>query len=158
MRATFLAGGKAIDRGVVDDVRSIDLAPTAAFLLDIPAPEHSQGVVRRDLLDDGRKYRPVSIVGLNDFHGQLDPAALTIDGRTINGGAGGAAQLATLFDEEADALPGRSLLLAAGDNVGASPPARRCCRTSRRSTWRTRGGSTPRASATMSSTSGSSGS
>jgi 2',3'-cyclic-nucleotide 2'-phosphodiesterase (5'-nucleotidase family) len=35
---------------------------------------------------------------------------------------GGAAQLATMFDEEADALPGQSLLLAAGDNVGASPP------------------------------------
>ena len=27
-----------------------------------------------------------------------------------------------MFDEEADALPGQSLLLAAGDNVGASPP------------------------------------
>ena len=36
---------------------------------------------------------------------------------------GGAGQLATLFDEEADALPGRTLLLAAGDNVGASPPS-----------------------------------
>ena len=33
------------------------------------------------------------------------------------------AQLATMFDEEADALPGRTLLLAAGDNVGASPPS-----------------------------------
>ena len=82
MRATFLAGGEAIERGVVDDVRSIDLAPTAAFLLDIPAPQHSQGVVRRDLLEDGRKYKPISIVGLNDFHGQLDAAALTLDGRT----------------------------------------------------------------------------
>ena len=123
MRATFLAGGKAIERGVVDDVRSIDLAPTAAFLLDIPAPQHSQGVVRRDLLDDGRKYKPLSIVGLNDFHGQLDPAALTLDGRTLNGAVGGAAHLATMFDEEASHLPGRTLLLAAGDNVGASPPS-----------------------------------
>ena len=122
MRATFLAGGKAIDRGVVRDVRSIDLAPTAAFLLDIPAPEKSQGVVRRDLLEDGHKYRPISIVGLNDFHGQLDPVSTTIDTRT-DVSVGGAAQLATLFDEEADALPGRTLLLAAGDNVGASPPS-----------------------------------
>ena len=72
MRATFLAGGDAIDRGTVDDVRSIDLAPTAAFLLDIPAPQHSQGVVRLDLLDDGDSFRPLSIIGLNDFHGQLD--------------------------------------------------------------------------------------
>jgi 2',3'-cyclic-nucleotide 2'-phosphodiesterase (5'-nucleotidase family) len=34
---------------------------------------------------------------------------------------GGAAQLATMFDEEAAALPGPGLLLASGDNVGASP-------------------------------------
>jgi 2',3'-cyclic-nucleotide 2'-phosphodiesterase (5'-nucleotidase family) len=121
MRATFLAGGKAIDRGVAHDVRSIDLAPTAAFLLDVPAPEKSQGVVRRDVLDDGHDYTPVNIIGLNDFHGQLDPAATTIDTITTVG-VGGASQLATMFDEEADALPGQSLLLAAGDNVGASPP------------------------------------
>ena len=51
MRATFLAGGKAIERGTIK-ARSIDLAPTAAFLLDVPAPERSQGVVLRRLLDD----------------------------------------------------------------------------------------------------------
>ena len=38
MRATFLAGGDAIERGVARNVRSIDLAPTAAFLLDVPEP------------------------------------------------------------------------------------------------------------------------
>ena len=122
MRATFLAGGKAIDRGVADDVRSIDLAPTASFLLDVPTPGQSQGVVRRDIIDDGDRYTPLSIVGLNDFHGQLDPGNLTSDGLTLSGAAGGAAQLATMFDEEADSLPGRMLLLAGGDNVGASPP------------------------------------
>ena len=122
MRATFLAGGKAIDRGVVHDVRSIDLAPTAAFLLDVPVPERSQGVVRRDLLEDGNRYRPISIVGLNDFHGQLDPSTQAGDNGIANS-MGGAGQLATMFDEEADALPGRTLLLAAGDNVGASPPS-----------------------------------
>lgn len=120
MRATFLAGGDAIERGTVRDVRSIDLAPTAAFLLDVPAPGQSQGVVRRDLLDNGRGYTPLSIVGLNDFHGQLDQTTATIDGRAVP--VGGASRLATMFDEEADALPGRTLLLAGGDNVGASPP------------------------------------
>ena len=120
MRATFLAGGPAIRGGTKRGVRSIDLAPTAAFLLDVPAPQHSQGVVRRDVVRTGRRYTPVSIVGLNDFHGQLDPTTYTIDGKAIP--VGGAGQLATLFDEEADALPGRTLLLAAGDNVGASPP------------------------------------
>ena len=34
---------------------------------------------------------------------------------------GGAAKLATLFDEEAAAMPGPSFLFASGDNVGASP-------------------------------------
>ena len=128
MRATFLAGGDAIDRGVVHDVRSIDLAPTAAFLLDIPVPQHSQGTVLLDMLDDGHRYTPVPIIGLNDFHGQLDAASATIAGRNTLAGevaalsVGGAGQLATLFDEEAAHLPGETLLLAAGDNVGASPP------------------------------------
>jgi 2',3'-cyclic-nucleotide 2'-phosphodiesterase (5'-nucleotidase family) len=120
MRATFLAGGDAIERGVVRDVRSIDLAATAAFLLDIPAPQHSQGRVRLDLLDDGRKFTPVPIIGLNDFHGQLDPTTAQFDG--LANSVGGAGQLATMFDQEAAQLPGQTLLLAAGDNVGASPP------------------------------------
>ena len=120
MRATFLAGGDAIERGVVKGVRSIDLAPTAAFLLDVPEPGHSQGVVRRDLLDRGRKYKPLSIIGLNDFHGQLEQTTTSIDGRNVT--VGGAPQLATMFDEEASFLPGRTLLLSGGDNVGASPP------------------------------------
>ena len=106
MRATFLAGGPAIERGMIDGVRSIDLAPTAAFLLDIPVPQHSQGTVRLDLLTGGDDYTPLPIIGLNDFHGQIDAAA----------------QLATMFDEETSHLPGETLLLAAGDNVGASPP------------------------------------
>ena len=54
MRATFLAGGHAIARGARRGVRSIDLAPTVAFLLDIPVPQHSQGVVRRDILERRR--------------------------------------------------------------------------------------------------------
>ncbi|MDA0185439.1 5'-nucleotidase C-terminal domain-containing protein [Solirubrobacter phytolaccae] len=120
MRATFLAGGDAIERGEADDVRSIDLAPTAAFLLGVPAPQHSQGVVRRDLLDDGRDYTPVNVIGLNDFHGQLEPTTSGYD--TLQASVGGAGQLATLFDEEAAQLPGSTLLLSGGDNVGASPP------------------------------------
>ena len=79
MRATFLAGGTGDRPRRSRRVRSIDLAPTAAFLLDIPAPQHSQGVVRRDVVARGGRYTPVSIVGLNDFHGQLDPTTL-IDG------------------------------------------------------------------------------
>jgi 2',3'-cyclic-nucleotide 2'-phosphodiesterase (5'-nucleotidase family) len=119
MRATFLAGGRGIEHDTVD-ARSIDLAPTLAFLLGIPEPQQSQGRVLLDVVKDGRKYTPVSIVGLNDFHGQLEPTTLAFDG--INARVGGAAFLATMFDEELDALPGQGLILAGGDNVGASPP------------------------------------
>ena len=64
--------------------------------------------------------RPVSIVGLNDFHGQLEPTTRAFDGS--NQPVGGAAFLATMFDEELASLPGPGLILAAGDTVGASPP------------------------------------
>ena len=120
MRATFLAGGDAIKRGVARDVRSIDLAPTAAFLLDVPAPQHSQGVVRRDILDDGP-----SLHAAVDHRAQRLPRSARpdddADGQPQRDRRRGVA-LATMFDEEAAALPEPSLLLAAGDNVGASPP------------------------------------
>ena len=72
------------------------------------------------MLRGSDRYRLVNVIGLNDFHGQLDQTTTPIDG--LNVPVGGAAQLATMFDEEAGALPGETLLLAAGDNVGASPP------------------------------------
>ena len=59
-------------------------------------------------------------IGLNDFHGQLEPTSMTMDGRNVS--VGGGAFLATLFDQDAAALPRGSLLFASGDNVGASPP------------------------------------
>ena len=90
--------------------RTIDLAPTLAFMLGIPEPQHSQGRVLLDVLKGGNAYKPISIVGLNDFHGQLDPTTLAFDG--INSPVGGASFLATMFDEELAALrrrpdPGR---------------------------------------------------
>jgi 2',3'-cyclic-nucleotide 2'-phosphodiesterase (5'-nucleotidase family)/predicted AlkP superfamily phosphohydrolase/phosphomutase len=118
MRATFIAGGEGVAKGEVT-ARTIDLAPTLAFMLGIPEPQHSQGRVLLDVLRGGNAYKPISIVGLNDFHGQLDPTTLAFDG--INSSVGGASFLATMFDEELAALGG-GLILAGGDNVGASPP------------------------------------
>ncbi len=120
MRATFLAGGTEIASGKIKDVRSIDLAPTAAFILGVPEPQQAEGVVRKDLLDDADDFTPVNILGLNDFHGQLEQTTGLLDGLTET--LGGAGVLATLFDEERDALPKQTLLLSGGDNVGASPP------------------------------------
>jgi 2',3'-cyclic-nucleotide 2'-phosphodiesterase (5'-nucleotidase family) len=144
MRATFLAGGGVLDRHqTVTGMRTIDLAPTLAYILGVPQPQHAQGIVRLDLLrghanswdadlaasHGGRRNERVlvPIVALNDFHGQLDPATLAFDG--INAAVGGASQLATMFDEEmanftreAAGYSTPALLFASGDNVGASPP------------------------------------
>ena len=84
MRATFLAGGEGIAKGQVT-AKTIDLAPTLAFLLGIPEPQHSQGRVLLDAVHGGNSYKAVSIVGLNDFHGQLDPTTLTFDGDRATG-------------------------------------------------------------------------
>ena len=119
MRASFLAGGKGVVTGQVT-ARSIDLAPTLAFMLGIPEPQHSQGRVLLEMVKGGNGYTPISIIGLNDFHGQLSPTTTVIDGQTIP--VGGAGELATMFDQDLAALPGPGLILAGGDNVGASPP------------------------------------
>ena len=120
MRATLLAGGTAIRHTRVRDLRTIDIAPTIAYLLRMPLPQHAQGKVRLDLLKDGASTTRVSFIGLNDFHGQLDPTTIPMD--NLNVPVGGAAFLATLFDEEEAQLSRHTLLLAAGDNVSASPP------------------------------------
>jgi len=118
MRATFLAGGKGIAKGTVT-ARTIDLAPTLAYILGIPEPQHSQGRVLKEVVNGSPSIKPISIVALTDFHGQLEQTAVTQDGRNVS--VGGAAALATMFDEELASLPGPGLLLASGDNVGASP-------------------------------------
>ena len=120
MRATFIAGGGAVRPNVVaSGLRTIDLAPTIAYLLGTPEPQQSQGIVRLDLLRGGEARTFVPVIGLTDFHGQLEPSSLTIDGKNVS--VGGASQLATMFDEEAAQMPAPSFLFASGDNVGASP-------------------------------------
>jgi 2',3'-cyclic-nucleotide 2'-phosphodiesterase (5'-nucleotidase family) len=120
MRSTFLAGGQAIKPNVVaDGLQTIDLAPTMAYILGIPEPQHAQGVVRLDLLRGGDARTLIPIVGLTDFHGQLEPTNYSMDG--LNVSVGGSAQLATMFDQESAQFPGGTFLFASGDNVGASP-------------------------------------
>ncbi len=122
MHATFIAGGAAIQPSPnhpASGVQTIDLAPTIAYILGIPEPQQSEGVVRLDILRGGQARTLVPIVALTDYHGQLDPTTYSIDGKNIS--VGGAAYLASLFDEEAANLPVPSFLFASGDNVGASP-------------------------------------
>jgi 5'-nucleotidase len=56
------------------------------------------------------------LLGLNDFHGELN-------GETRNGrGRGGASVLASYLKAEAEEVGGRAIIVHAGDMVGASPP------------------------------------
>ncbi|HEX9030152.1 MAG TPA: 5'-nucleotidase C-terminal domain-containing protein [Anaerolineales bacterium] len=119
MRATFFAYGQGVAVNKTVTARTIDLAPTIAYLLRVPEPQFAQGRVLTDALRGGAQLKPVSIVALTDYHGQLDPTTASFDGLNIS--VGGASYLATMFDEEAAALPQPGLLLASGDNVGASP-------------------------------------
>ena len=58
MRATFIAGGGSVRPNVVaSGLRTIDLAPTIAYLLGVPEPQQSQGVVRLDLCAAARPAR-----------------------------------------------------------------------------------------------------
>lgn len=60
----------------------------------------------------------VRLLGFNDFHGQLS------QGRTVSGRpVGGAAVLASYLKTAAADFNRRSLIIHAGDHVGASPPA-----------------------------------
>lgn len=120
MRATFFAGGKAIQPNyVTENIRTIDLAPTIAYILDIPEPQQSQGIVRLDLLRGGEARTLVPLAGFTDYHGQLEPTTATYDGKNTN--VGGAAYLATLFDEEFANFSEGGFLFSSGDLVGASP-------------------------------------
>ena len=43
MHATFIAAGPGIGKGQANGVRAIDLAPTIAYLMDIPGPQNARG-------------------------------------------------------------------------------------------------------------------
>ncbi len=64
------------------------------------------------------KTEMVRLLGFNDFHGQLSQGR-TVAGRPV----GGAAVLAAYLKDSAAEVPHRSLIIHAGDHVGASPPA-----------------------------------
>ena len=120
MRAGFFAYGENIANNRYVEARTIDLAPTVAFLLGIPFPQGSQGRVLTELYKGGESLKAFSFINYTDYHGQLDPTTYTLDGRSVS--VGGAGQLATLFDQEMYSLPWPSFVVSAGDIVGATPP------------------------------------
>ena len=60
----------------------------------------------------------VKLLGINDFHGQLDTGKL-VSGRPV----GGAAVLASYLEAAQSGLEDQTLIVHAGDLVGASPPS-----------------------------------
>ena len=141
MHATFIASGpgiKSTDDPVVG-VRAIDLAPTIAFLMNIPGPQNARGRIMYNLVPGAGRYKEITILDISDFHGQLVPLSETADNVTGTGAVnpafaiGGSAFLKSWFDlyraeaafdtehhEPDDGLT--SITMAAGNSVGATPP------------------------------------
>ena len=130
MHATFVATGPdLLKESSVPGVRAIDLAPTIAYLLNIPGPINARGRILYDLLsqsEGGQGYKEVTILYISDFHGQLTPLSQTADTIGPSFGIGGAAYLKPWFDwyrAEATGYGGYgSITVTGGDAVGASPP------------------------------------
>jgi 2',3'-cyclic-nucleotide 2'-phosphodiesterase (5'-nucleotidase family) len=124
----FLADGPAIAEGATVATRAIDVAPTAAFLLGVPGPYNASGSILYELLADGPALREVTLLDISDFHGQLPPLSASADSFAADGAVsttydvGGVAYLDPWFDHFREEARGETLLVTAGDAVGATPP------------------------------------
>jgi 2',3'-cyclic-nucleotide 2'-phosphodiesterase (5'-nucleotidase family) len=123
MHGTFVAAGPGIRKqGEVANVRAIDLAPTVAFLMDIPGPQNARGKILFRLTTGQGKYKEITILGISDFHGQLVPLAEASDTIGPTFSIGGAAFLKTWFDLYRGEAQGEHFTVTSGDAVGATPP------------------------------------
>ena len=128
MHATFIAAGPGIRKqDPVAGVRAIDLAPTIAFLMNIPGPQNARGKILTQLTPKPGQYKEVTILDISDYHGQLVPlteAADNLPAPSVNPvfPIGGSAFLKPWFDAYRAEAPGGSMTVAAGDSVGATPP------------------------------------
>jgi 2',3'-cyclic-nucleotide 2'-phosphodiesterase (5'-nucleotidase family) len=130
MHATFIAAGPDIRPSAKDipDVRAIDLAPTIAYLMDIPEPQNARGKVLLNIIKGGNRIYELQILDISDYHGQLTPLSEAADNVSSAGaanptfGIGGSAFLKPWFDAYRAEAPGEIVTLTAGDAVGATPP------------------------------------
>jgi 2',3'-cyclic-nucleotide 2'-phosphodiesterase (5'-nucleotidase family) len=119
MRAAFMAAGPGIAHRAVEDVRAIDLAPSLAYALGLPAPANAFGQVRSDIFEN-EDLNQVTLLNVSDFHGQIEPLTESVDGATFN--IGGLGFIDTIWDEAEAESPGDDFRFFAGDSVGATPP------------------------------------
>jgi len=130
MHGTFVAAGPGIRKqDPVAGIRAIDLAPTLAFLMDIPGPQNARGKILTKLAPKPGQYKELTILGISDYHGQLTPLAEAADNLVLappltnpTFPIGGSAFLKPWFDAYRAEAPGGSITVAAGDSVGATPP------------------------------------
>jgi 2',3'-cyclic-nucleotide 2'-phosphodiesterase (5'-nucleotidase family) len=135
MHATFVAGGPGFKhKDDVKGLRAIDVAPTLAFLMDIPGPQNARGRILYDIVKGAEALTEITILDISDYHGQLVPLTEASDNLASPGvnatfGIGGSAFLKPWFrtyEAEAalSAKDGRPnvIEMAAGDSVGATPP------------------------------------
>jgi 2',3'-cyclic-nucleotide 2'-phosphodiesterase (5'-nucleotidase family)/predicted AlkP superfamily phosphohydrolase/phosphomutase len=126
MHATFVAGGPDIGHSSsVRGVRAIDLAPTLAVLGGFNPPLQAQGRVLTSILKGGSRYSTGQLLAINDVHGNLTSDGLTYtDPYTgVKDTAGGLAVLSAYLKKARASDPRDTVTVAAGDMVGASPPA-----------------------------------
>jgi 2',3'-cyclic-nucleotide 2'-phosphodiesterase (5'-nucleotidase family)/predicted AlkP superfamily phosphohydrolase/phosphomutase len=126
MHATFVAGGPDITHASsVRGVRAIDLAPTLAVLGGFNPPLQAQGNVLTSILKGGSRYATGQLLAVNDVHGNLTDDGLTYtDPYTgVKDTAGGLAVLSAYLKQAQASDPHDTVTVAAGDMVGASPPA-----------------------------------
>ncbi len=123
MHGSFIASGPGIRKqDPVAGIRAIDVAPTIAFLMNIPGPQNARGKILTKLTPKPGQYKEVSIVSISDYHGQLVPLSEAADTLGPTFGIGGAAFLKPWFDAYRAEAPGGSITVASGDSVGATPP------------------------------------
>src|SRR5262249_937768 len=98
MHATFVAGGPLIkEKDSVKGVRAIDIAPTIAFLMDIPGPQNARGRILYDIVKGAEGTTEVTIIDISDYHGQLVPLSEASDSFGPTFGIGGSAFLKPWF-------------------------------------------------------------
>ena len=122
MRATFLAGGPGIAKASVDGADDRPGADPRRTSSASPSPSRARAGVLTEILKGGNSIKPISIVGLTDFHGQLDQSTLNTFDNAINVPVGGAAAARDDVRRGGrDPARARRCCVASGDNVGASP-------------------------------------
>jgi 2',3'-cyclic-nucleotide 2'-phosphodiesterase (5'-nucleotidase family) len=127
MHGTFVAAGPGIRHAApVAGINAIDLAPTLSYLLGIDRPQNASGRILHEITTQPG-FKTIQILDISDYHGQLVPLTDTSDNLAAPGAnpaftIGGSAFLKPWFDRFQALEPSRTITVAAGDSVGATPP------------------------------------